>query len=408
MLKPFIDIGIDVNGRDIWPKHNLLGHAAAAGNMDVVYMLLDAGTNGALALYHFLRHSKALDVERFELLLVLLVESARPTTFGYDWHDGLLSIILSSRALSLHPEAPNVLLSRRVYSSKLLGAGVAKCDYDYSYMYQAISEGHPYIVELLLQHGAHADAQIGHLFDYQEPNAFEKEPCKCLGYPQCSMCMSRSYLLQSYTWLTLSVMSGAADCADVLIQYGTDVTALDGAGRSAIHIARSNVVAPHPRFSGDCLIERSVCAEEDAETLAVVEKAYNLILQGTEKIEDCVKPSRECECQPPMKQYRVVTALRKSFEKVFGFFLTPSQIERLMAPFRNLTYSIKKVWKLPFHEALLMRFFYALSYILIIAVEVLAFAKGNRRVPTPSRSLVIAAALLLVAIIWGPSQLGLS
>ena len=59
---------------------------------------------------------------------------------------------------------------------------------------------------------------------------------------------------------------------DILIQHGANFTALDGAGRSAIELAKINVCVSHPRKVDYYFIT----AEDDAEVLAVVEKAFNL------------------------------------------------------------------------------------------------------------------------------------
>ena len=97
MLKPFIDFGVDVNGNS-WYNSNMLGHAAAVGNVDIVNRLVEAGANGSLAMEVFLEKSISLSDTHFRNLLGLLVESARPVPLHHH-SDPLLAVIKSSRAL---------------------------------------------------------------------------------------------------------------------------------------------------------------------------------------------------------------------------------------------------------------------------------------------------------------------
>lgn len=98
MIKPFIDLGLDVNGGNN-PNCNLLGNAAAAENMDIVDTLLEAGANGSLALNHFLFFSGKFPNALFRHILELLVENAKPASFPW-YNDPLLAVLKSSRALS--------------------------------------------------------------------------------------------------------------------------------------------------------------------------------------------------------------------------------------------------------------------------------------------------------------------
>ena len=43
-------------------------------------------------------------------------------------------------------------------------------------------------------------------------------------------------------YIDFLVMCGAASCTDVLIQHVADITALDGAGVSAVPLAKKNVI----------------------------------------------------------------------------------------------------------------------------------------------------------------------
>ena len=375
LIKLFIDLGVDVNGGNFYG--DMLGIAAAAGNVDIVNMLLEAGANGSLAIAVFLAESTNLPDTLFRSLLELLVENARPASFQIN-EDPLVALIASSRALRSYPMAPHVLLNRNVFTNECFGepASGTWC-YD-SYMYQAISGGQSSMVDLLLRNGACADERISHSFD-------------CEGE-----------WVKSYTWLTFAVMCGEASCTDLLIQHGADVAALDGAGKSAIHLAKQNAVASHPRTIMDnWYVQSSVDVTADAETLVVVERAFNLKFQGTMSIEDYLNSSKGIAPQPPSP-----SIFQKALETALKIFLTPSQTELLLNYLEPLYRKTRRIWSLPFHEALLMRSIYVLSYAILLAYELHAFIKGRKRIPMPSRFFLSALALLALAVIWFSSSQG--
>ena len=390
MIKPFIDLGVDVNiGHGF---RNLLEHAATVGNVDIVNMLLDAGANGLLAIKVFLFGSKNLPDALFTSLLELLVENARPASFKLGpFDDTLHALIHSSRALRCYPMAPKVLLDRKVFDDYFLGKLASRVWYGHSYMYLAIIRGLPSVVDPLLRNGACADAQISHDFN-----------CNCDG--------SR---LESCTWLTLAVIGGHASCADVLIQHGADVTALDGAGKSAVQLAKQNAIASHPRSIGERWKDMyggdyagDVTAEKDAETLVVVERAFNLKFQGTMSIEDYLNSRQEITPQPSTPRKKSTSIFLKTLETALRTFLTPSQTKRLLNYLKPLYRKTRYIWSLPFHEALLMRSMYVLSYAILFAYEIHAFIKDPKRIPMPSRFFLSALALLALAVIWGSSSQG--
>ena len=370
MLRPFIDIGIDLNGAI--SHFNMLGNAAAVGNLDIVSVLVERGANGAQALFSFLNGSKDLPDGLFKHLLELLLENSRPTSFAYfHYDDALLSIIRSSRALSSHPKAPEILFRRKVFSDELIRRSCQHI-YECNYMCVAISYHSDSVVRLLLQHAAYADTKS--------------------------------------TWLKLSVERGGASCTEALIQYGADVSFVDGAGRSALQLARSNMNAPHPRMNTDCgrhfpyvyKDRREVTAEEDAETLAVVEQAFRLKARST----DCLKKYEpECgfEVQSHDLEDKTTPVPQNMFKKALRFLSTcyapPFHGHRMESHYRG----IGGLWSLSFYEALRMRFFYVLSYVLLLAVGIVAVIRGDKRVRMPSRSILSAVALLLLAYIWGSS-----
>ena len=368
MLRPFIDTGIDLNDNNNY--YNMLGNPAAIGNMDIVCMLLESGANGALALYHFLLYDIKLPDGPFKHLLELLVESSRPTSFERSRCDALLAVIDSSRALSTHPKAPEVLIRRKVFSDELISC---PCTRDQcSYMCLAIRKRMCSVVELLLQHGAYAKTMS--------------------------------------SWLIFSVHCGAAPFTEALVEHGADVNFLDEAGRSALQLARSNVAAPHPRRIPHCRypdIHFEVTAERDVETLAVVERAFRLKSQSLDDL-TVHEPSSELEPQSHEK-VEAIPAPQNIFEKacraLLAYYRRP--LPGCHSRYRS-DYEIRNLWTLSFHEALSMRFFYVLSYVLLLVLGILAFIPGDKRVRMPSRSILSAVALLLLAYVWGTSpQTGL-
>ena len=381
MLKPFMDIGVDVNQDGLGP--NVLGYAAAEGNLDIVYMLLEAGANSSLAISTFLHHSEHLSDTLFRRLIELLVETSRSVSFE-KYADPLLAIIQSSRALCCYPRAPEILLDRKLFVKEFLGEGALKANCPESYMYCAISSKNSSLVNLLLQNGARTDAHISHLFNCHH------------------------HWIGVCTWITFSVMHSVASCTDVLIQHGADVTALDGAGRSALQLARNHALGSHPReIEWDCYVNDDrycVTAEEDAETLAVVERAFNLKFHGTKSLDDYLNLSNAVAAQPPSRRDRLMSLLQETFEKVLGTILTPSQTKLLVHHLKTLYKG--QIWSLSFSEALLMRCFYVISYALLLAYELNALIKGRKRIPMPSRFLLSTLAFFALAVIWGSSQGG--
>ena len=187
MMKLLMGIGIDVLGGDEFG--NVLGQAVAAGNMEIVCMLPEAGANSSKAFHLFLSYSDHLSNTLFKRILEILVENVRPASLT-ESHDPLLAVIKSSRVLHFQPNAPEILFKRRVWTDECFGKGASQVYFEYSYMYQAISRGNAFIVDFLLQNGAHAHAQISQSFH-----------CHREWFEQC-------------TWITFSVMSGAASCVD--------------------------------------------------------------------------------------------------------------------------------------------------------------------------------------------------
>ena len=366
MLRPFLDTGIDLDGDH--SACSMLGYAASVGNLDVVRMLIERGANGTPALADLIHCGKDLSDELFKHLIELLVECSRPTSFLGFYDDALVAIIECPRALLTHPEAPEILIRRKVFSDELIKPSCGQL-YNCNYMCLAIRKGLGAVVELLLQNGAYATTMSA--------------------------------------WLIFSIECGTATCTEALIRHGADVNFLDGAGRSALQVARSNMIAPHPRifedFEEHCYDHPCrVTAEEDAETLAVLELAMHLKAQSATILKE-----QEPECGFEVELHdqgdKTSPVSQNMVERVLGFlstYYTPALHGHRVEPHHR---GFKDLWSLSFYEALLMRFFYVLSYALLLAVGILAFIRGDKRVRMPSRSILSAVALLFLAIIWGSS-----
>ena len=119
---------------------------------------------------------------------------------------------------------------------------------------------------------------------------------------------------------------------------------------------------------------------------------------------DLCEPS--CELEVPSHDHgdKPMPVPQNMFEKALGSCLTYYRRPLLVWRSRCCYYKIGDLWSLSFYEALRMRFFYVLSYLLILAVGIVAFIRGEKHVRLPSRSILSAVALLLLAYIWGFSS----
>ena len=394
-FKPLLEAGIDLD--QLLADGSVFGHAAAAGNMDVVMLLLEAGANSTLAIPRFLYERDTLSNSMFKDILELLIKSATPEKSNYGELDALSAILHSERAISACPEAPGILFDKGVLNQKCVAGNEIMNPYLHdNYIYQAIEQELPHVVGLTLQHGARANAQIGQHFgcsDWCLTDNPSPGPFDCLVF---------------YTWLTYAVEHGAASCANVLIHHGADVTALDGAGRSAISMALSTAAGPHPRtirFNELCRGEaRPATMEQDAETLAVVRRAFDHKFQGQISMENYTASKAAHDISLPPRPESTNAALYNWLEKVLKVFLTPEQFENIW----DCTSHWRHAWSLSFLDAMLMRSLYLLSYMILIAIELNAFIRGEKRILMPSRGLLSAVAVLLLAIMWGSAQFGFS
>ena len=378
IVKLFLEFGLDMKQG--------LRFAIEGENMDVVRMLLEAGANSHTAMYYIPGCNNRLNDAAFQQLLQLLVKNAKPTSID-PIHDPFLAIIESDRALRCYPEVLQHMLDRNLLSKRHLGVDVVTIDIRHSYMSAAILNDHPSVVDFLLRNGARATEQIAHSFE-----CYNYWPGSC-------------------TWITFSVMCGAASCTEILIEHGADVTALDGNSMSTLQLAKKNVLQSHPRLQKGSYYKsfnRVATAEEDAETLAVVERAFEKKFMGTRTLEDYYSHPEQFAPPPPLQQPKSVSTLQEAFEKTLTVLLTQSQIKFVCLHLEDLYYDFRRIWRLSFHQALLMRFLYVVSYALLLAIELYALIRGHKRIPMPSRNHLSTLAVLALALIWGSSQMGIS
>lgn len=396
MLSLFIDLGADINVEEV--VMSPLGAAIIAGNMRMIRTLLDAGANGALALSGFVRRAEDKDYlsdAEFKGRLELLLKNANPSpSIFFESHDPLSILIQSKRVTSCYPEAPKMLLAQNVVDRECLGENPGRQRYLCSYMYQAIVHGLPHVVDALLEYGLQANSLIA-------------DPFQCSHHPRGKQCDNRCPKMLS--WLTLAVEQGDAPCVDVLIRHGADMIAPDGTGISALQRANSNVSGRHNRdlahFDSrvDRVTKRFVTVEEDVQTLAVLEKAFNLRFQGRENIKDYTLPRDKSAPSSSPGDNKTPSFPRKLLNRFLRLVMSPEQSRRLQARLSYYKYDIKRLWVMPFHQALLVRFVYILSYAIIIVMEASAFINWNRRIQIPSRKFLFTVASLMLAVAWGSS-----
>jgi hypothetical protein len=131
----------------------------------------------------------------------------------------------------------------------------------HSYVFNAILYNRPAALEIFLGRGVQASGFIEHAF------ATDREHFQSLKH---------------HTWLTIAVELGKTSCVEMLLKHAQDITDIvtspDGAGRSAISLARSHAGAIHPRASifadpywATRLADGMVSDAADAATLSFLE-----------------------------------------------------------------------------------------------------------------------------------------
>ena len=120
VLRFLMEAGLDVDHPRHVHKHDhfrrpLLGRVAAAGRLDVVMLLLEAGANCAFAVPAFLDDSDRLADAIFKEILQALLNGVKSQPSASDGRGAVLVIMESRRALTFCPEAPEILLDKGLF-----------------------------------------------------------------------------------------------------------------------------------------------------------------------------------------------------------------------------------------------------------------------------------------------------
>ena len=377
--------------RDGW---DLLGTAVIAGNIDMVHPLLNAGANAISALAYIFEYD-CPDIAN-EPLLWLLVDNAKPELLkGFlDPVESVLRNRLGKIIPSFIINIIGALLARNIYLiGKLSKRPCNPYPFTENYIFLAINGDRPDILELLLHYGGQADMKIADVCDVKY---FKEDK------------------LKDRSWLTFSVTMGHTECANVLIKHGANATALDGAGMSAINLAKSYVDDPHPRINYSHFRRSSwkysVSAEQDIKTLELLKRALHLEEEDLEGFER--NDTLSCEFDKCNKSLtfptKATSNLRAALQEWLCYILTPHQIKLLRSSIEDFKWNSRRLWNASFYETLLIRFFYVISYFMVFAMEIMAINRGQKRFSVPSRSHLSMGAVLLLALIGGLSFLGQS
>ena len=400
---------LDIDLHRLHGPLSMLGQAAVAGNLENARFLLDAGANGALAVFGFLSISGNLSDSVFRDSLALLVEHARPTSFRrinrwvVDPHehekDALLHVLGSNRAMSLFPEGVEILMAHDVVDQNRLFVGSIESIMEGSsehrgspcgrfsnavppaYIYVAILKGRPRVVDSLLRRCQQAKILIGHYL-------------WCICDDKCF------WHLRS--WFTLAVDVAAVACVEVMLQYGADIVIPDGTGVSALqratlnassHVERKKYDIAGPYFT---IGPMKISKKAEAETLAVLERAFHQRFQGKKDIEEYKYHSKRSAETRPIETIRPTTWKERLLESTAEIFDLPAQIKLLKYRFHKIPW---RSWRRSFFQCVLIQFTYILSYGILFIVEISAFIWELRRFPMPPRILLSAVAVLVLAVV---------
>ena len=174
--------------------------------------------------------------------------------------EGLLSLLLRTDDVRTYfPAAADELIHRFILHRHNI-IGREPQELLNSYLIAIIFLDIPQILQHFYRSGFHIDGN--------EPIG------KVLGGQRVSI---KGDVVGKYTWLTFATHLGRASCARLLIENGADSMRADPRGRTALHMAKDFVSAPHPRAAIKLYIwpyqppQRCVSADDDQETLAVLQ-----------------------------------------------------------------------------------------------------------------------------------------
>ncbi|KAL6715348.1 hypothetical protein ACLMJK_007614 [Lecanora helva] len=382
---PLVKLLVDANLHiDRMLLTGILESATYAGNVEIVDVCLSAGADGASALRYFLKNSEHLPDARFEYLLKTLVGSIRPISMPHaDGAHCLVSLANSQRAMQIYPESLREGFSK-FFQDVPHDRDDLDSDHELFHSVQKYSlvgileRGHVDFVDLLMQSGRTANRLVRGL---TWPEGYDGDNPAC-------------------TWLTLAVRFAQPSIVKLLLDNGGNVAVLAEDRASAVHLAILNARGLHPRrtqfWTGRYVFMRYATVEEDATTLALVEQAFNIKFKGKISMDEFVE-----SFEPSQATQAIAAAPHQgTCEKLLSAFLAPMQMRRLQALPTILRRQFQDFWSLTFSQGIMIRFFYVLSYILLLPLVIHDMVKRGKGIPMPSRNTLSAVAVVVLAIYY--------
>jgi len=307
MLTPFLGAGFDINettANELVPslRLNYLGKAVRWANPETFRTLLDAGAAPTWALIYLSRYPTALPPTRYpnsrREMILTLAERAEPEHLAQREEDMLSLLLRSDEVREYCPTAADRLIDKfflqpnisRPKATKLLN----------SYVLIAIILDLPAILQLSFNHGLciNKNQKIGKLHGG-------------------SRVVIKGDIIGRFTWLTFAVHYGRAACVKTLLEIGANIARRDPCGRAALQMAEDYAAGPHPRAAIALSIwpyqphPRYVSAEDDADTLAILQLATNA---------QCDTPSGGSH-SPSNSRANILSPLGRILPQSFGAFL---------------------------------------------------------------------------------------
>ena len=123
-------------------------------------------------------------------------------------------------------------------------------------------------------------------------------------------------------------------------------------------------------------------------------RALNRKFQGWKNLEDYQDFHSKMDPLSLTWQGRVISALQEIIVRILD------SARPLKPRIKGWQHELHQLWRMPFHEAFLVRFFYVLSYIIFLASEAISFEMGLKVIHLPLWFLFSAFAILMLALIW--------
>ena len=365
---------------------------------EVEQILLSLGLNRYLALSNLMKVSDSLDCDiRYHQILDNLVSGLKPGVLSGNRSghiDPLLDLLKKPWQSAKYERRRRtvkcflyhgIYLRPRLFGTSPYDLYFARQEIQNSYMFWSILYRDAQSLHLLLRYGAHANEQADSLFHFSLDSSMFRE------WSHTS----------SFTWLEFALYKGCASCTSVLIKHGSDVTRTNGHGQSAVQLAKSNMLAPHPRvyfFEGG----KRISYEKDGELLAIVREAFERQHPNSGNFDDYKDPVVESKTgtekplprEPESWRYKVVSTIRALVTGFLDFLYRHGLISK---PLRG---ELRKLWRFSFSDLLLMRFLYVVSYVLLFWVSLQQLAWNNMALPRPSRKVAFVIAAFPLALIW--------